>query len=68
MKLIKRMVFFFCIDSIEKEMHKIGIAFDILKEDEIAPKNYTQVAYVILDVKIYFTRKARWVLDGRKIP
>ena len=56
-------------DSVDKEMHRIGIAFEILEDDEFVPKNHKRVTgHTIFDVKMDFTRKARWVLDGHKTP
>ena len=50
-------------------MHNIGISFDILEESEHVPKNYKRVTgHLIFDVKMYFTKKDRWVLDGHKTP
>ena len=54
-------------DEIEKEMCKIGIAFDILEEGEHAPKNSKRVVvHFIFNVKIDFARNARWFLYGHK--
>ena len=53
--------------AIEKEMHNVGVAFQILEEDENLPVGWTKATgHMIFDVKMDFTRKARWVLDGHK--
>jgi len=53
--------------AIEKEMHNIGIAFEILEPGTNVPVGWTPVTgHIIFDVKMDFTCKARWVLDGRK--
>ena len=56
-------------DEIEKEMYNIGTYFDILEEGDYAPKNYNQVSgNLISDVKMDFTRKARYNLDSHMTP
>ena len=56
-------------DAIRKEMTNVGIAFDILEHEETVPVGYEKVTgHIIFDVKMDFTRKARWVLDGHKCP
>ena len=56
-------------DSIALEMRNNGVAFEILEEAEQAPPGQHKVTgHLVFDVKIYFTRKARWVLDGHKTP
>ena len=53
--------------AIEKEMSNVGIAFDILDEGSQAPICWSKESgHLIFDVKMDFTRKARWVLDGHK--
>ena len=53
--------------AIEKEMTNVGIAFQILGADEDLPVGYKKVTgHLIFDVKMDFTRKARFVLDGHK--
>jgi len=48
-------------------MHNVGIAFEILGEGIDAPTGWKPVTgHIIFDVKMCFTRKARWVLDGHK--
>jgi hypothetical protein len=51
----------------EKEMSNVSIAFEILEDGEPAPSNYKKSSgHLIWDVKMDFTRKARWVKDGHK--
>ena len=59
----------FWIDALKKEMHNVGIAFEILDEGVGAPKGWSKVTgHIVWDCKMDFTRKARWVLDGHKTP
>ena len=52
-------------DAIAKEMHNVGVAFQILDDDEHIPVGYKKATgHMVFDVKMDFTRKARWVLDG----
>ena len=52
-------------EALEMEMNKIGVAFEILEDEKTAPAGYTKVSgHLIWSVKMDFTRKARWVLDG----
>ena len=51
--------------AIEKEMHNVGIAFEILDPDAHVPVGWNKVTgHLVFDIKMDFTRKARWVLDG----
>ena len=51
------------------EMYNIGVAFEILEDEKTAPAGHTKVpGHLIWSVKMDFTRKARWVLDGHKTP
>ena len=45
-------------------MFNVGVAFRILENDEVGYKPVT--GHIIFDVKMDFTRKCRWVLDGHK--
>ena len=55
-------------DAIRKEMKNAAIAFDILESQEV-PKGYVKTTYhIIFDVKMDFSRKARIVADGHKMP
>ena len=59
----------FWIDAIKKEMHEVGVAFEILDSDVALPVGFRKVTgHLVFDVKMDFTRKARWVLDGHKTP
>ena len=56
-------------DAIRKEMKKVGVAFEIIQNAHTAPVGWRKVTgHIIFDVKMDFTRKARWVLDGHKTP
>ena len=51
--------------AIDKEMMNVGVAFQVLEEDEKAPPGWSKASgHIVFDVKMDFTRKARWVLDG----
>ena len=55
--------------AIEKEMHEVGVAFEILDGNRVAPVGWRKVTgHLVFDAKMDFTRKARWVLDGHKTP
>ena len=55
----------FWVKSIKKEMTNVGIAFEILDEDKSAPVRLSKESgHLIFDVKMDFTRKSRWILDG----
>jgi hypothetical protein len=54
-------------NALSKEMHNVGIAFSVLDDGQDAPVGWSkQSGHLIFDVKMDFTRKARWVLDGHK--
>ena len=56
-------------DALNKEMTNVGVAFEILSEGKKAPPGWRGVTgHLIWDLKMDFTRKARWVLDGHKAP
>jgi hypothetical protein len=56
-------------DALAKEMTNVGIAFEVLMEGKPAPAGWRKASgHLIWDVKMDFTRKARWVLDGHKTP
>ena len=56
-------------DALKKEMYNVGVAFEILDEGAHVPHGWKQVTgHLVWDVKMDFTRKARWVLDGHKTP
>ena len=52
-------------DALALEMFNVGVAFEILEEGQMAPPGWNKASgHLIWDVKMDFTRKARWVLDG----
>eukprot|EP00970_Alexandrium_tamarense_P013767 scaffold3678_cov106-Alexandrium_tamarense.AAC.1 len=56
-------------DAIAKEMYNVSIAFQILEPGESVPPGWTKSSgHIIFDVKMDFTRKARWVKDGHRTP
>ena len=56
-------------DAIRLEMSNIGMAFKILDPGENPPPGFTKSSgHMIYDVKMDFTRKARWVKDGHRTP
>ena len=56
-------------DAIALEMRNNGVAFEIQEENKKAPPGWSFVTgHIVFDVKMDFTRKARWVLDGHKTP
>ena len=56
-------------DTLALEMFNVGVAFEILEEGQSAPTGWKKASgHLIGDVKMDFTRKARWVLDGHKMP
>ena len=56
-------------DTLALEMFNVGVAFEILEEGQSAPAGWKKASrHPIWDVKMDFTRKARWVLDRHKTP
>jgi hypothetical protein len=57
-------------DALTKEMHNVGIIFEILlNNSQKTPVGWSKVTgHHVWDVKIDFTWKARWVLDGHRTP
>ena len=50
-----------------KEMKNVGVAFDVLEDHENVLVGWLKVSgHLIWDVKMDFTRKARWVKDGHR--
>ena len=48
-------------------MTNFGIAFEILDKDKSDPVVWSkESAHLVFDVKMNFTRKGRWVLDGHR--
>ena len=53
--------------AIQKEMTNVGVAFEILEDDQNVPVGWSkQSGHLVFDVKMDLTRKARWVLDGHR--
>ena len=51
------------------KMHNAGVKFEILPEGQNPPVGGSDITgHLIWDVKMEFTRKARWVVDGHKTP
>jgi hypothetical protein len=56
-------------DALAKEMTEVGVVFEVLEEEMKAPVGWSKVTgHLVWDVKMDFTRKARWVLCGHKTP
>ena len=56
-------------DALTTEMYNVTVAFKVLDEGQKAPAGWHEVTgHLVWDVKIDFTQKARWVLDGHKSP
>ena len=56
-------------DAIDKEMLNVGAAFEILDDNSKIPVGWTQSSgHLVFDIKMDFTRKARWVKDGHRTP
>eukprot|EP00957_Ditylum_brightwellii_P078264 5950878-Ditylum_brightwellii.AAC.1 len=50
-------------------MFNVGIAFEVLEHKRNLPVGWKEVtSHIVFDVKMDFTRKARWGLDGHKTP
>jgi hypothetical protein len=59
----------FWMDALAKEMTNLMIAFEIQEGGRKAPPGWFKATgHIIFDVKMDFTRKARWVKDGHKTP
>jgi hypothetical protein len=56
------------MDALKLEMHNVGAAFGFLDDGKSAPQGWKASGHIIWDLKMDFTRKARWVLDGHKLP
>ena len=53
------------MDALLLEMETINVAFDFQQEGASAPRGYSKTSgHIIWDVKMDFTRKARWVKNG----
>ena len=56
-----------CENALAEEMKNVGVAFDILENHKNVPVGQTKASgHLIWDVKMDFTRKARWVKDGHQ--
>ena len=56
-------------DAINKEMRDIAVAFKLKDDDERIGNDYKSVGFhMVFDIKMDFTRKARLVADGHKVP
>ena len=56
-------------DTIQLEIQNNGVPFQILDTGARAPIGWSKVTgHLVFDVKMKFTRKAKWVLDGHKTP
>ncbi len=56
-------------DALSKEMGNVCVAFEILGPGMKAPSGWHKASgHLVFDVKMDFTRKARWVKDGQKTP
>ena len=56
-------------DALAKDMGNVCVAFEILGPNAKAPPGwYKASGHIIFDLKMDFTRKARWVKDGHKTP
>ena len=59
----------FWMDALAKDMGNLIVAFEIKDLGEKAPSGwYKTTGHIIWDVKMDFSRKARWVKDGHKTP
>jgi hypothetical protein len=57
------------MDAIKLETHNVGIAFEVFQDGKSAPQRWTKASgHIIWDLKMDCTRKARWILDGHKLP
>ena len=57
------------MDALAKEMYNIGVAFEVLDKGQQASNHWKKVIeHLVWDVKMDFMRKARWVLNGHKMP
>ena len=52
-----------------KKMQKLCVPFEILYDSQPNPIGWSRSSeYLIFDVKMDFTLKARWVKDGQRTP
>jgi hypothetical protein len=56
-------------DALALEMTNVGVTFEVLERNKSVPPGWKKVTgHLVWDLKMDFTRKARWVLDGHKTP
>ena len=56
-------------EAIDKEMKQVLVAFEILEDKQEPPIGWSKSSgHIVFDVKMDFTRKARWVKDGHRTP
>jgi hypothetical protein len=49
------------MDTLKLDMYNVGVAFKVLEDGKGAPQGWTQASgHIIWDLKMDFTRKARW--------
>ena len=54
-------------NAIQKELGNVAISFEIMEDDEVLPQGFKVAScHIIFDVKMNFTRKAQYVLDGHR--
>ena len=59
----------FWMEALSNEMGALVVAFEMLEHGQKAPVGwFKSTGHIIWDVKMDFTRKARWVKDGHKTP
>ena len=50
-------------------MKQVLVAFEILEDKQPPPIGWTKSSgHLVFDIKMDFTRKARWVKDGHRTP
>jgi hypothetical protein len=50
-------------------MTNVGVTFEVLERSQYVPPGWKKVTgHLVWDLKMDFTRKARWILDGHKTP
>ena len=54
----------FWVDAIKKEMHDVGIAFEILEDNVSMPMGCRKITdHPVFYAKTDYARKAQWALD-----
>jgi hypothetical protein len=57
------------IDALKLEMHNVGVAFEVLEDGKSAQQGWKKASgHIIWDLKMGFSSKTRWALDGHKLP